>query len=393
MADRHAGHHANRSPRPLGFVGDGLQWFPRRVHVDCLVVRPHPGTHRRRRRRRVGVGMHPRLVVGGFGDQVPRVGRSAPGPCSAPAHRIPTRAGSPRVDDLLRVDIDLRTIVLRRGHHPAKLRGPPRLVVLKVQSLATSFAVGHLAALPRGRRPRCLPVHAIEDHQHDVLLARLEGGALQPGEVGLIEILRVGIERLRGDLAIQPLQPLGGPVGTRLSLVVVEINPGTGLAGAKGVDGNDPQRVRTPRNVLAWIGTPPTKLSPPLGDPPQLQVAGQIDQRLPGSALPPGTRQPCQGQHAPDHALPAKWHTGTSPLRPPHEPSCQPSPSVLAHRCHRSRVRHRQPRSIAGVTTPLAQAPHRIRVPHRIGRPGNWQSGNLHPRGATNPTGGESHPE
>jgi hypothetical protein len=74
-------------------------------------------------------------------------------------------------------------------------------------------------------------VETVEDDEHDVFLAGVRGGHLQPIHVGLVEVLRLGIERLLGQAAIEGREAACVAVDARGAAHGVEHD-------AEGVDGN-----------------------------------------------------------------------------------------------------------------------------------------------------------
>ena len=140
--------------------------------------------------------------------------------------------------------------------HAAELRCAVGRVILKVRAGAATFGITDSPFVVDGGVASRLPVHAIEDHQNDVLLPGLECRALQCREIRLVAVLSVGIQRIRWNAAVNSLQSRFAAVGAVFSRVTVEIDSDTRSTRSEGVDRNQPIAVSPPLLVVLGINAP-----------------------------------------------------------------------------------------------------------------------------------------
>ena len=245
MGDRHARHGADGPPLLLEGARDRLDLFPGGIDVDRVVVGLAAGAEGGGRggriTDRVRVVAIPADQVRGLGDRVPR--------CCAPHRRVvATCLVAARVLERLGVDVDFRAVVGgARGAEPEGGRGTG--VILKGEPRAAAGIVGHV---PRecdcgGARRR--PVHPVEDHEDDPPLAGGGRRHLEGMDVGLVEVVGSGVERVLGEPAVDRPEPILAAVGTLLPRHSIEAN-------AKRVDGNEPVGVVRPGNVVPRLIPP-----------------------------------------------------------------------------------------------------------------------------------------
>ena len=100
---------------------------------------------------------------------------------------------------------DLGPIVVGTGAHEPKLRCSLGRVILKMQPIPPAMTVCDRLGFINGSRPSRLPVHSIEDDEKNVFFSRIQSPLLNLEKVRLIEVFRLGIQRLRRNPSINSL--------------------------------------------------------------------------------------------------------------------------------------------------------------------------------------------
>ena len=181
-------------------------------------------------------------------DQVGDARPPIPGRGPAPRGVVTAGNFASRVLHRLRIDVK-RGLVVGRARHAEAEVGRRAAVVLKPEARAPSRGVFHRAA-GGDRSDSCrVPVHAVEDDQHDVLLTRIGGRHLQPVDVGLVEVLRLGIEGAVRQPAVECHQFL------RVAVDAVGAAH-HGQRHAEGIDRNEPVRVAGVGDILLRMVAP-----------------------------------------------------------------------------------------------------------------------------------------
>ena len=181
-------------------------------------------------------------------NQVGQAGPPVPWRGTAAARIVAAGNLAARVFHRLSIDIG-RRLVVRRGRDAKAEVGRRPSVVLKGESRAPAFRVFHLATRRDRRGAGGMPVHAVEDHEHDVLLAGIGGGHLEPVDIGLVEVLGFRIERAVGQAAVDRLELVGIAVDAVGATDAVERH-------AEGIDRNQPVGVGRVRDILLGLVTP-----------------------------------------------------------------------------------------------------------------------------------------
>ena len=232
------------APR-LERAGDRLDVAAVHIDVDRVVVGLDARAERGRRGGRVGVGMGHVAILA---DQVRQARPPRPRRRPAAGRVVAARQFAAGVLHRLGIDIALRLVVRRTRHAEAEV-GQRAPVILEREARAPALRVFHRAAGRDRGSPGGVPVHAVEDHEHDVLLTGIGRRELQAVDVGLVEVFGVGVERAVGLPAVERGELRGIAVDT------VRAADG-GQRHAERVDRDQPVRVARMGDVLLRLVTP-----------------------------------------------------------------------------------------------------------------------------------------
>src|SRR5204863_1306294 len=124
--------------------------------------------------------------------------------------------------------------------------------------------------------PGRLPIHSVEDDEKDVLLSRREGRALNGREIGLVEVVGSGIERVRGNSTKDSLQRLFASIDAARPQVTLDVDSLSRPLRAERVNRNQPAAVTPPLRVFRRISPPVAERRGPIGYRRRLQFSHEI---------------------------------------------------------------------------------------------------------------------